>query len=46
LPAPASLLTLRPVSTDVNNVREKDSHLIDEVDPDADTASQGELPGT
>ena len=35
VPAPASLLTLRPVSTDVNNVRDKDAHLIDEVDPDA-----------
>jgi putative SOS response-associated peptidase YedK len=50
VPAPESLLTLRPVSTDVNNVREKDSHLIDEVDPDADGAGegdgQGELPGT
>lgn len=33
VPAPASLLELRPVSTDVNNVRVKDAHLIDPVDP-------------
>ncbi len=33
VPAPASLLTLHPVSTDVNNVRVKGPHLIDPVDP-------------
>ena len=26
---------MHPVSTDVNNVRLKDEHLIDEIDPDA-----------
>jgi putative SOS response-associated peptidase YedK len=50
VPAPSSLLTLRPVSTDVNNVRDKDPHLIDEVDPDAvdpdaaDPGGEGQLP--
>jgi putative SOS response-associated peptidase YedK len=34
VPAPDHLLTLRPVSTDVNNVRVKDAHLVDPVDPD------------
>ena len=46
VPAPNSLLTLRPVSTDVNNVRDKDAHLIDEVDPDAveaDPPTDGQL---
>jgi putative SOS response-associated peptidase YedK len=33
VPAPASLLELRPVSTDVNDVRVKDAHLIEPVDP-------------
>lgn len=41
VPAPASLLELRPVSTDVNNVRVKDAHLIDPVDPlPADPAAE------
>ena len=34
VPAPAKVLTLHPVSTEVNNVRNKDAHLIDPVDPD------------
>jgi putative SOS response-associated peptidase YedK len=35
VPAPNKLLTMHPVSTDVNNVRVKDAHLVDQVDPDA-----------
>jgi putative SOS response-associated peptidase YedK len=34
VPAPNALLTMYPVSTDVNNVRAKDAHLVDEIDPD------------
>jgi putative SOS response-associated peptidase YedK len=34
VPAPASITALHAVSTEVNNVRNKGSHLIDEVDPD------------
>ncbi len=34
VPAPPSLLTLHPVSTEVNNVRNKGAHLIDPVDGD------------
>ena len=44
VPAPNSLLTLRPVSTDVNNVRDKDAHLIEAIDPDADPPGEGRLP--
>lgn len=33
VPAPASLVEIRPVSTEVNNVRNKGAHLIDAVDP-------------
>jgi putative SOS response-associated peptidase YedK len=33
VPAPNELLTMHPVSTDVNNVRDKDAHLIEEVHP-------------
>ena len=36
VPAPDRLITMHPVSTDVNNVRNKGEHLIDEVDPLAD----------
>jgi putative SOS response-associated peptidase YedK len=35
VPASDSLLTVRPVSTDVNNVRNKGPELIDPVDPGA-----------
>jgi putative SOS response-associated peptidase YedK len=35
VPAPKELLTLRPVSTQVNNVRNKGEDLVTEVDPDA-----------
>ncbi|MCD9623108.1 SOS response-associated peptidase [Rhabdothermincola salaria] len=41
VPAPPSLVALRPVSTEVNNVRNKGAHLVDEVDP----VPEGELPG-
>ena len=33
VPAPDRLITMHPVSTDVNNVRNKGEHLADEVDP-------------
>ncbi len=35
VPAPASLLTMHAVSTEVNDVRHKGPHLLDVVDPDA-----------
>lgn len=35
VPAPSGLLTLRPVSTDVSNVRNQGEHLIDEVPVEA-----------
>jgi len=31
VPAPSELITLRPVSTEVNNVRNRGAHLVDEV---------------
>jgi putative SOS response-associated peptidase YedK len=34
VPAPASLLTMRPVTTQVNNVRNKGEELIVEAKPD------------
>jgi putative SOS response-associated peptidase YedK len=46
VPAPSDLLALRPVSTEVNSVRNEGPHLIDEVVPDAaptDAAPQLEL---
>ncbi len=33
VPTPSSLITLHPVSTEVNNVRNKGAHLIEPVDP-------------
>jgi putative SOS response-associated peptidase YedK len=33
VPAPASLVELRPVSTEVNNVRNKGAHLVERADP-------------
>jgi putative SOS response-associated peptidase YedK len=39
VPAPAKLLTMHPVSTDVNNVRVKDAHLAEPVDPEEPTGS-------
>ena len=35
VPAPPQILTLRPVSTDVGNVRNRGSHLTDEIDLEA-----------
>lgn len=35
VPAPASIIAAHPVSTAVNNVRNKDASLVDPVDPDA-----------
>jgi putative SOS response-associated peptidase YedK len=35
VPAPKELITFHPVSTEVNNVRNKGEHLVDEVDPEA-----------
>jgi putative SOS response-associated peptidase YedK len=35
VPAPPEIITFHPVSTEVNNVRNKGPHLIDEVVPDA-----------
>jgi putative SOS response-associated peptidase YedK len=40
VPAPDDLLTLRPVSTEVNNVRNQGPHLIDPVEP---SPVQGQL---
>jgi putative SOS response-associated peptidase YedK len=34
VPAPAKLITIHPVSTEVNNVRNQGPHLMDPVDPD------------
>ena len=36
VPAPPELITMHPVSTEVNNVRNKGEHLVDEVDPVAE----------
>ena len=33
VPAPAELITIRPVSTEVNNARNNGAHLTDEIDP-------------
>ena len=38
VPAPSSLIELHPVSTEVNNVRNKGAHLTDPVDPEAPPA--------
>ena len=43
VPAPKELLTLRPVSTQVNNVRNKGEDLVTEVEPDDPDAGQTEL---
>jgi putative SOS response-associated peptidase YedK len=37
VPAPSSLITFHPVSTEVNNARNQGEHLMDEIDPDEDT---------
>ncbi|MEO0492771.1 MAG: SOS response-associated peptidase [Actinomycetota bacterium] len=36
VPAPSALIQLRPVSTDVNNVRNNGPHLVDEAEPVTD----------
>jgi putative SOS response-associated peptidase YedK len=45
VPAPPRVIELHPVSTDVNNVRNKGRHLIDPVDPATPAAAQGTLLG-
>ena len=43
VPAPNSLIAFHPVSTEVNNARNKDDHLPDEVEPEIETVgSPGE----
>jgi putative SOS response-associated peptidase YedK len=37
VPAPDDLLTLRPVSTQVNNVRNNGEELVEPVEPDTNT---------
>lgn len=44
VPAPASIIDLHPVGTDVNSVRNKGEHLIERVDPA--TGAAGEDQGT
>lgn len=39
VPAPDALLTLHPVSTEVNNARHRGAHLLDPVDPGAGQAT-------
>ncbi len=43
VPAPSKLITFHPVSTEVNNARNRGEHLRDEVDPDAPPASEPTL---
>lgn len=42
VPAPKELITFHPVSTEVNSVRNKGSHLIDEVAPEVPGGSDGD----
>jgi putative SOS response-associated peptidase YedK len=44
VPAPASLIELHPVSTEVNNVRNRGPHLLDRVDPTGEDQPEGEDP--
>jgi putative SOS response-associated peptidase YedK len=37
IPAPNELLTMHPISTDVNRVSNNDAHLIEPIDPEAGT---------
>ncbi len=46
VPAPDDLLEMHPVSTDVNNVRNRDPHLIDRVDANLPAVADGQLPLT
>ena len=41
VPAPDTLLTLHPISTDVNKVANDDPHLIDPIDPAVGTLFAG-----
>ena len=41
VPAPNRLLTMHPVSTEVNRAANDDAHLIDPIDPDAGTLLSG-----
>jgi putative SOS response-associated peptidase YedK len=36
VPAPSELIAFHPVSTEVNNVRNKGEHLMDEITPETD----------
>ena len=40
VPAPSSLITFHPVSTEVNNVRNQGEHLVEPVDLDADQVAE------
>jgi putative SOS response-associated peptidase YedK len=42
VPAASGLITFHPVSTEVNSARNKGEHLVDEVDPGAETDSASE----
>jgi putative SOS response-associated peptidase YedK len=44
VPAPPQLVTFHPVSTDVNNVRNRGPQLVDEVDPDAEASGDPSAP--
>jgi putative SOS response-associated peptidase YedK len=43
VPAPPQIITMHPVSTEVNRVSNKGAELIDEIDPDAPTDDQPEI---
>ena len=40
VPAPDRLITFHPVSTEVNNARNKGTHLTDEVEPEIEKAAE------
>jgi putative SOS response-associated peptidase YedK len=42
VPAPASIIELYPVSTEVNNARNRGAHLLDAIDPAASGPPEGE----
>ena len=44
VPAPADIIAMHPVSTEVNNVRNRGAHLMDEIPPDQVVAPDGALP--
>jgi putative SOS response-associated peptidase YedK len=43
VPAPASIIAVHPVSTAVNNVRNREPSLIDPIDPESDATAQQSL---